>query len=356
MRILAFESSCDDTAVAYLDVADGRVNRLVSVVSTQVVHAAYGGVVPEVAARQHDVTLPLVLAEVARQVTGSADGRELAKVVDAVAATAGPGLVTSLRVGLDAARALAAAWGVPFFGINHIDGHVYANWLDGEGLPLRLPEDASCFPALALVVSGGHTELLLMSGHGDYRLLGATRDDAAGEAFDKVAKLLGLGFPGGPKISALAEGGDARAFDFPRPMVADPGDEFSFSGLKTAVRREVEKAAETDYPEFAADVAASAERAIVDTLVAKAVAAAEREDVRTVLLCGGVSANKLLRRELRAALSRRAPNAVFLDPKLAYCPDNAAMIAVAAYFRSQRDTAGDDWAAIEAQPGWEVGR
>ncbi len=385
MRVLAFESSCDDTAVAYLEVTDGVVRRLESVVATQLVHAAYGGVVPEVAARQHDLHVSGVLVEVARRVLGEEAvrglderkvGVELGKVVDVVAATAGPGLVTALRVGLDAGRALAAAWGKSFYGINHIDGHVYANWLPGEvgkwgvrggeaekwesgkaEFRLVLPEDDACFPALALVVSGGHTELLLMSGHGQYRLLGATRDDAAGEAFDKAAKLLGLGFPGGPKISKLALDGNAKAVDFPRPMIHEDNDDFSFSGFKTSVRRFVELNREhLSEPKFLADVAASVERAIVDTLVAKTVKAVERENVKTVLLCGGVSANRLLRKDLRAALEQRMAGVNFVEPKLEYCPDNAAMIAMAAYFRSRRDARGDDWTKIEAQPGWEMGR
>jgi N6-L-threonylcarbamoyladenine synthase len=356
MRILAIESSCDESAAAFLEVKRGRILRLESIVATQAIHAKFGGVVPEVAAREHSAAMPHVLDVIAEKVVGVADGRKLGRAVDVVAATQGPGLVTSLKVGLDTGRALAAAWGKKFVGVNHIAGHVAASWLPGAPLELGTVADRAVFPALALVVSGGHTELLLMPRQGEYRLLGATRDDAAGEAFDKTAKLLGLGYPGGPALAKAALAGDPSAFDFPRPMIHDKHDDFSFSGLKTAVRYFVEQNRERLVePKFIADVSASTQRAITSTLVAKSVRAAEREKVRTVILAGGVAANAELRESLRDALAAKLPAVRFAVPAFAYCTDNAAMIAVAAYFQANRRRF-TDWRTSDADGGWELGR
>ena len=303
MRIIGIESSCDDSAVAYLEMRDGKVVRLEQVVASQLVHANYGGVVPEVAAREHSAKLPLILKELARLVVDTADGAKLGEVTDLVAATAGPGLATSLRVGLDTARGLAAAWNKPFYAVNHIDGHVAANWLPGQDAPSLL-EGNDPFPIVALVVSGGHTELLRLSGHDDYKLLGATLDDAAGEAFDKTAKLIGLGYPGGPAISRAAMNGNPQAYDFPRPLSSTDDFDFSFSGLKTSVRYFVEKNVERlSDPQFVADLSASVEQAIIDVLVLKTVRAAEESEVRTVLLAGGVAANHKLRETLRSVMA-----------------------------------------------------
>jgi len=354
MKILAIESSCDESAVAYLDVATGgKVRLLEQLVTSQAIHAKYGGVVPEVAAREHSATLPVILEQLAKRITGKADGRALAKKVDLVAATRGPGLVTSLRVGMDTAKSLALAWGKPFLGVNHIEGHVYSNWLRKEGGGVRLMPDL--FPAIVLVVSGGHTELLLMKGHGSYRLLGATRDDAAGEAFDKTAKLMGLGYPGGPALSKLA--GDPRAHDFPRPMIAEGHLDFSFSGLKTAVRYflKMEQWRLEDVA-FRADVAASVQAAIIDVLVTKTVRAAQQVGVKVVMVAGGVAANGELRRLLAAAVAKHVPGAAFVEPELAFCTDNAAMVAAAAYFRAQRKKKFDDLGKTDADPAWELGR
>ncbi|OGL73715.1 tRNA (adenosine(37)-N6)-threonylcarbamoyltransferase complex transferase subunit TsaD [Candidatus Uhrbacteria bacterium RIFCSPHIGHO2_02_FULL_60_10] len=354
MRILALESSCDESAAAWLDVSGGRIRHLHQLVATQEIHAKYGGVVPEVAAREHAVMLPPLLAALAEKVVGRPDGRLLGKKVDVVAATRGPGLITSLRVGLDTARTLAGAWGKKFVGINHVEGHIYANWLgDGEG---RLPADRDIFPAVALVVSGGHTELLYLRGHGRYELLGATLDDAAGEAFDKTAKLMGLGYPGGPALSRLAANGNRRAFDFPRPLLREKNLNFSYSGLKTAVRYflERERARLTD-EKFRQDVAASTEEAIVDVLVGKAAHAVVGRKCRSFLLAGGVAANGRLRQALAERLAAVAPEARLIEPPLKYCTDNAAMIAMAAYWRAKR---GDFDALIgcKADAGWELGR
>jgi len=358
MRILGIESSCDDSAVAYLEMQRGKVARLEHIVASQAIHQKYGGVVPEIAAREHSAKMPLILDILAEKITGKADGRALGEVTDAVAATGGPGLVTSLRVGLDTGRALAAAWDKPFYAVNHIAGHVYANWLPREAGSgkreagsLRVP-----FPAIALVVSGGHTELLLMKDHGKYKLLGATLDDAAGEAFDKTAKLMGLGYPGGPAISRLAKDGNQLMYDFPRPLLHSDDLRFSFSGLKTAVRYFLrDNAARIGEPKFMSDVAASVERAIVDVLVAKTVRAAEENEVRSVLLSGGVAANPELRRSLEAALAERVPDVRFSMPAIPFCMDNAAMIAMAGYYQA-KSKKPDDWSKTEADPLWELGR
>ncbi len=354
MRILALESSCDESAAAYLEVRGREVVRLEHLVASQAVHAKYGGVVPEVAAREHAATVPPLLAALADKVTGEVDGQALGKLVDVVAATRGPGLITSLRVGLDSARTLAAVWDKPLLGVNHMEGHIYANWLPKPG-EKDLLDDAGLFPAIVLVVSGGHTEVLLMRGHGRFTLLGATRDDASGEAFDKSAKLMGLGYPGGPALSKLAAHGNRNAVPLPRPMIGD-GLDFSFSGLKTAVRYFVEEHRDRLAEDgFRRDLAASVETAIVDVLVAKAIRAARAKKAKSLLVAGGVAANGYLRARLREAAAAELPGTRFIEPQLAYCTDNAAMIAMAAFFRARQARKGV-WTKMEPDPNWELGR
>jgi N6-L-threonylcarbamoyladenine synthase len=317
-RILAIETSCDETGIAV--VAGGR--RIVSnQVATQIaIHAETGGIVPEVAARQQlrwmVPTLRAVLEE-------SVDWGTL----DAVAVTYGPGLIGSLLVGVNVARGLAAATGLPLIGINHIEGHIYANWLtdvaEGEPMPAEPP-----FPLICLVVSGGHTQLVLMEDHGRYRLLGQTADDAAGEAFDKVGRLLGLPYPGGPAISAAAEGAQP-AVRFPRART-DGRYDFSFSGLKTAVLREVEGYRQRAEPIPVDGLAAAFEEAVVDALARKTVAAATDHGAAAVALGGGVAANRALRATLRERLD--AHGLPLLVPPPAWCTDNGAMIGAAAGF------------------------
>jgi len=355
MRILGIETSCDESAVAYLDVHKGKVRSLEHLVASQMIHEQYGGVVPEVAAREHVGTLPLLLDGIAKKVIGKKDGNALGKKVDVIAVTQGPGLVTSVRVGLDTARTLASAWKKDLIGINHLEGHIYANWLPGGGFAEAIEKDKWMFPALVLIVSGGHTELLLMKGHGKYTLLGATRDDAAGETFDKVAKLLGLGYPGGPLISAHAEKGDRDAYDFPRPMITSPQVDFSFSGLKTAVLYFLRKQPAENWGEqLVNDVAASAEKAIVDVLVTKTARAARMTGAKTVVLAGGVAANSYLRQRMGEEFNG-VSEVHYVQPHLKYCTDNAAMIAMAGYFNSVRGKT-TNWKTADVKIGWGLGR
>lgn len=338
MNVLGIETSCDETAAAI--VRNGR-RILSNVIASQAdLHRKYGGVFPEMASRRHVLSIVPVLREAFARADVTWDD------VDAVAATYGPGLAGSLVVGLNFAKALAQARGLPFLGVNHLEGHIYSAWM--QPTP-DAPPPAIVFPALILIVSGGHTELVLMRGHGEYELLGQTLDDAAGEAFDKVARLLDLSYPGGPEIQSAAELGDPSAFDFPRAWL--PGSyDFSFSGLKTAVLREVEKYhkdsderrgnSQTSFMPVVvrevpvSHVAASFQQAVVDVLVGKTVVAVEDFDVEQVVLAGGVAANRPLRETMQRELEERG---ITLNvAPLALCTDNAAMIAGAAYWRLRR--------------------
>jgi tRNA N6-adenosine threonylcarbamoyltransferase len=316
-RILGIETSCDETAAAV--VVRAREVRS-SVVASQIdQHARYGGVVPEIASRAHVEVLTPVIAQALVE-SGFADDE-----IDAVAATSGPGLVGSLLVGVSAAKALALVWDVPFVAVNHLEGHLYAAFLEEPDLEL---------PLVVLLVSGGHTMLVHMEDHGRYRLLGSTIDDAAGEAFDKVARYLGLGYPGGPLIDKLAKDGDLQAIAFPRGMI-DRDDErrhdFSFSGLKTAVVNHVRR-----HPDVAtADVAASFQEAVVDVLVTKARRAAREVGAKGLCLGGGVAANSALRERFVEACREDGIRAFV--PSRAMCTDNAAMIAAAGWWRLQSD-------------------
>jgi N6-L-threonylcarbamoyladenine synthase len=323
--LLGIETSCDETAAAIVT-ADGQVRS--SVVSSQIDrHAAYGGVVPEIAGRAHLEMLPAVLA-------ATLEGAGLAPArpgLTAVAATSGPGLIGALLVGLSEAKALALAWDVPFVAVNHLEGHLFASLLDHGDVD---------YPLVVALVSGGHSLIVSMEGPGRYRLLGQTLDDAAGEAFDKVARFLGLGYPGGPVIERAAEAGDPAAFHFPRALMAE-GLDLSFSGLKTAVRRAVDA-----HPEASnEDVAASFQEAVVEVLVTKVVRAAREVGAGGLCLAGGVAANGPLRQRLRSA-GAELGLPVFL-PSRAMCTDNASMIAAAGWWQlehlgpSPLDTAAD---------------
>lgn len=313
--ILGIETSCDETAAAVI--GDGcRI--LSNVVASQAeIHAKYGGVFPEVASREHVLKIIPVVQEALQ--TANVTWRDL----NAIAVTHGPGLAGSLLVGVNAAKGIALGQNLPLLGTNHLEGHIYANWLDA-GLPFIASEREDAFPLVALVVSGGHSFLVLMQRHGAYVELGHTIDDAAGEAFDKIARLIGLGYPGGPAIQRAAEQGDPRAFRLPRAQTKNRYD-FSFSGLKTAVLNLVKR---LERPLPVNDIAASAQQAIVDALVEKTQLAVEEFDARLVLLAGGVAANKALRAEMTARAGRPV---LYPPPKL--CVDNGAMIGAAGWRR-----------------------
>ena len=331
MRVLAIESSCDESAAAVLD---DRAGLLAHELFSQVeLHRSYGGVVPELASRDHvRRLLPLVQRALQRSATNTSE-------LNGVAYTAGPGLIGALLTGASLARSLAYAWGVPAIGVHHLEGHLLAPLLEAEPPP---------FPHLALLVSGGHTLLIEVAGIGGYRVLGASRDDAAGEAFDKSAKLLGLPYPGGPQLAQIAAEGRPGVFTFPRPMLDRAGLEFSFSGLKTAVRHALQGRELT--PQLRADVARAVQEAIVDTLIAKALRALEYTGLTSLVVSGGVSANHLLRERLSAAAARAGARVYY--PRIEFSTDNAAMIAVAGL---KRLAAGQrDGLAIAARAQWPL--
>jgi len=326
MLILGIETSCDETAAAV--VADGR-RILSNVVASQTdLHARYGGVFPELASRAHIEAIVPVIQEAMAQAGATWDD------LTAIAVTVGPGLVGSLLVGVNVAKGLALGRGLPLVPVNHLEAHLYANWLesDSEG---AAPPDLS-FPLLVLIVSGGHTELVLMRDHGDYLYLGGTLDDAAGEAFDKVGRLLGLPYPGGPSIEQAARSGDPARFRLPRAWLEGTYD-FSFSGLKTAVARLVQP--QEIPPRVIPDLAAAFQEAVVDVLVTKTVAAAKEYGATAILLSGGVSANQAL----RAAMRARSGVPVYYPPPV-LCTDNAAMVAACGYFRYRSG----------ARAGWDL--
>jgi len=328
MIVLGIETSCDETGVALYDTENGL---LAEALHSQVdLHAVYGGVVPEIASRDHvRMLLPLI-----QQVMNEAGIDR----PDAIAYTAGPGLVGALMVGGGMANGLGLAWGCPVIPVHHMEGHLLAPMLEDQP-----PE----FPFLALLVSGGHSMLIGVESLGIYRVLGTTLDDAVGEAFDKTAKLLGLGYPGGPALAALAEDGDDAAYPLPRPMLDKPNFDFSFSGLKTAVMLEVRKAEAAGRLEASrADLAASFQRAAVDTLIGKSLKAARAEGLSRIVVAGGVGANRLLRKEM----AERFDGEVYY-PRLAFCTDNGAMIAVAGAMRLAEADAANE---IKAQARWSL--
>jgi len=316
--ILGIETSCDETSAAV--VTDGRTV-LSNIISSQVpVHQKFGGVVPEIASRKHLELITSVIQEALNEAKVTYED------LSAVAVTYGPGLVGALLVGVSAAKALAYTLDVPLLGVNHIESHIYANFL---------ADPSHKFPMICLVVSGGHTDLVYLEAHGSFVLVGRTRDDAAGEAFDKVARAMGLGYPGGPLIDRLAAGGNPEAIDFPRVYLEGDSLDFSFSGLKSAALNYLNKAAVKSEHVNRADLAASFQQAVVDVLVDKALAAAARYKVETILLAGGVAANTRLRKEL----SEKANNlgTIVRYPPPVLCTDNAAMVACAGYYKYLRE-------------------
>lgn len=356
MRILAIETSCDETGAAVVE-GDGDQIRIISnVVGSQLkTHIPYGGVVPELAARRHAETIiPIV-----RQALEGANIKEkdAARALDAVAVTKGPGLIIALLVGVETAKSLSYGWGIPLIGVNHLEGHIYS--VLGGDLAIcgdnPLSElDARFFndPSVALIVSGGHTELMHIERYGVYNYLGRTRDDAAGEAFDKVAKMLGLPYPGGPSLSNLAINGKRDAYNFPRPMMANPNCEFSFAGLKTRVLYTVRGLEKTGGLEavkkVAPDIAASFQEAVVDVLIAKTIYAASLRGIRSLIVTGGVSANTRLREKMSEAAKDYGLSCYF--PSRSLTGDNAGMIGIAAYLKVRYTGRYDDVFRISVNP------
>lgn len=331
MRVLGIETSCDETGVAIYDSQAGLLaNQLYSQVK---LHADYGGVVPELASRDHvRKTVPLIQAAMREAGLGSKD-------IDGVAYTAGPGLVGALMVGATVGRALAYAWQVPAIAVHHMEGHLLAPMLEAN---------PPAFPFIALLVSGGHTQLINVKGIGQYTLLGESIDDAAGEAFDKTAKLLGLDYPGGPRLSEMARHGTAGRFTFPRPMTDRPGLDFSFSGLKTFAANTVR--ANGDDAQTRSDIARAFEDAVVDTLAIKCRRALEQTGLQRLVIAGGVSANRTLRERLAKMMQTRGGEVFYARTE--FCTDNGAMIAYAGIMRLQSGLAGD--LAITVRPRWPL--
>ncbi|WP_115717633.1 tRNA (adenosine(37)-N6)-threonylcarbamoyltransferase complex transferase subunit TsaD [Gallaecimonas mangrovi] len=331
MRVLGIETSCDETGIAIYDTEQGLLaHRLYSQVK---LHADYGGVVPELASRDHvRKTLPLIkeaLAEV------GLSGQDL----DGVAYTAGPGLVGALLVGATIGKSLAYGWNVPAVAVHHMEGHLLAPMLEAN---------PPTFPFIALLVSGGHTQLVAVEAIGKYRILGESIDDAAGEAFDKTAKLLGLDYPGGPRLSAMAESGNPERFTFPRPMTDRPGLDFSFSGLKTAAANVIRS--EGDDAQTQADIARAFEEAVVDTLVIKCRRALKETGYKRIVIAGGVSANKRLRAALEKLMAAQKGEVFYARPE--FCTDNGAMIALAGALRLAKE--GSRELGVKAQPRWSL--
>jgi len=322
IKILAVETSCDETAAA---VSENGLNILSSVVASQVDwHQKYGGVVPEIASRKHMEFINPVIDEALKEAEVTLEE------IDAVAATYGPGLVGSLLVGLSYAKAMALALNKPFIGVNHIAGHIYANFISKKDIET---------PVICLTVSGGHTDLLYFKEYGEYEILGRTQDDAAGEAFDKIARYLGLGYPGGPLIEKRAQNGKEDAVDFPRPFLDKDNYDFSFSGLKTAVINYIHNQKQKGNDLNINDIAASFQKAVIDILTAKTLKAALNKKVNSVILSGGVAANERFREVLKERLAREEIPLYYPDLKL--CTDNAAMISTVAYYQYKKGDFAD---------------
>ncbi len=348
MLILGIETSCDETSASIVENGTKILSNVVA--SSLPLHAKTGGIIPEVAARQQIKYIIPVIEKAIENCKFKIEN------LGSIAVTIGPGLIGSLLVGVETAKTLAYVWNKPIIPVNHLIGHIYANWLVANSVlqiekpraTRHTPHAKIDFPALVLIVSGGHTDLLLMKGHGKLKWLGGTRDDAAGEAFDKIARLLNLPYPGGPSIEKASDKGNPKAFNFPRPML-DSGDfDFSFSGLKTAVLREVQilKQRQQFNNSTIQQLAYDVQEAIIDVLIAKTIRAAQIHKVKSILLSGGVAANEKSRNELKLSATRHRPHAKFFVPEKFLCTDNGAMIASAAYFNYKPV----DWRKITANP------
>lgn len=350
MKILGIESSCDETAASIIEGSGDSVRVLSNVVSSQIdIHQKYGGVIPELAAREHVLDIIPVIDKSLKE--AGINKKNLNKEIDAIAVASGPGLVSSLMVGIETAKSLSYIFNVPLVSVNHIEGHIYANYINTEKID---------FPAIILTVSGGHTLLILMKDFNQFDTLGETRDDAAGEAFDKAAKLMDIGYPGGPVISRLAEEfkskienrarqsvGQASEITLPRPMITSPNFDFSFSGLKTALLYLLQK--DKNYKEKIPEYCHEFQQAVIDVLIKKTIKGAKQYSAKSILLAGGVSANKELRFQLEKNIKEELPKTNFFKPELSYTTDNAAMIASAGYFKA-RDKIFVNWKDIKVNP------
>lgn len=336
MKILGVETSCDETACAIVqkDLNSKTVRLLSSTISTSLgLHAKTGGIIPEIAARQQtNYIIPVITKALLDAKTNLED-------IDAVAVTYGPGLIGSLLVGVETAKTISFLFNKPLIPINHLFGHIYANFIENT--------DNILFPALGLIVSGAHTDLVVIKNHNDWNWIGGTRDDAAGEAFDKIGRLLGLPYPAGPAISELGKLGNPKAFPFPRPLIGSPDFDFSFSGLKTAVLREVQTYNGKPLKgSIKNDICASTQYAIVDVLVKKTIKAAQKYNTKSILLGGGVAANEMLKHKLQEKISQETPGTKLYVPPKDLCTDNAAMIATTAFFNFN----SVEWSKVTADP------
>ncbi len=333
-RILAIESSCDETAAAVVE--NGR-KILSNVISSQIaLHTIYGGVVPEIASRKHIEAIDGVIMEALKQANVTLQD------IDAIAVTYGPGLVGALLVGLAEAKALAFALKKPLIGVHHIEGHICANYIENEEFKP---------PFVCLVVSGGHTHIVFVPEYGKYEIMGKTRDDAVGEAYDKVARAIGMGYPGGPKIDAAAKKGNNQAIDFPRVFLEENSYDFSFSGLKSAVLNYINKANMTAQKIVPEDIAASFQQAVIDVLVQKTLKAVEQKGVYTIALAGGVASNSALRQKMKEECEKKGYTLHIPEP--IYCTDNAAMIGCAAYYEYKKGIR--DTFDVNANPSLKLG-
>ena len=384
MIILAIETSCDETSVSVLKVKAGDLNILANIVSSQIkVHRKWGGVVPTLAKREHQKNLVPVskralneagLLKRIKNLEYRIQDSKLKKIkeiltreeilykktevflrkykkpkVDFIALTTGPGLEPALWVGVNFARALSYFWKVPIIPVNHVEAHIFANFIDRKFRDKGIKN----FPILCLSVAGGHTHLVLMRGYGKYRLIGETRDDTAGECFDKVARMLELGYPGGPIISKLAKTGDSKSFNFPRPMIYAKNYDFSFSGLKTAVLYFLKKQKKEVIRKRKNDICSSFQQAVIDTLVFKTIRAAKQFKARNIMLSGGVAANKELRRQLGEKIKKELPDVNYIMPDIKFCTDNAVMVAITAYFKLKTDKT-KSWQEVKANANIKI--
>jgi len=338
MKILAIESSCDDTSVALVECSNKGFFVIAEKTASQIdLHKKFGGVIPEIAGRMHAEKIIPLVEEISK------GGKP-----DIITVASGPGLITGLIVGVETARNLSYFLKKPLVSVNHLEGHIHSVEIDSK---IKNQKSKIAYPALALIVSGGHTELILMKKPGNYKLIGATLDDAAGECFDKVAKMLKLSYPGGPKISILAQKGNSKAIDFPRPMLNQDNFNFSFSGLKTAVLYHLQKNPANNKKKLQ-DFCASFEQAIIDVLTEKTIRAIKKYKPKTVVMGGGVTANTKLRQTMEEKI--KPLGIQLLIPELKYCMDNATMLAIAGYYKA-KNKKFTDWKKLQANPTWEIG-